>query len=134
MKNRKIKYALSLLLLTSLLNIPFTALALEVKDFSQTEFQSLTDNNQIILLDFHAKWCSICKKQTKIFKKLSEEGAYKNIHLLKIDYDQSTELKKKYNVFKQSTLILLKGDQEIDRVIAATDEFRIKMLLDEGAK
>ena len=33
---------------------------------------------------------------------------------------------------RRSTLLLLKGDKELDRIVAETSEARIKSLLDKG--
>ena len=55
-----------------------------------------------IVLYFHADWCPACKTANKNFL---WEKTPDNLTLLKIDYDNSTELKKKYLVTSQHTFV-----------------------------
>lgn len=57
-----------------------------------------------VLLFFHANWCPICRQLD------AEAAANPNIipegvHVLKVDYDTATDLKKKYGVTVQHTFV-----------------------------
>lgn len=66
------------------------------------------DKDNIIF--FHAWWCPACVKADKNF--LSQEIP-ENLNILKIDYDNSNELKKKYWVTMQHTFVLVDKDWEM---------------------
>ncbi len=57
-----------------------------------------------VVLFFHANWCPSCRAlESDINANLSQipDG----VHLLKVDYDSETELKQKYGVVRQHTLV-----------------------------
>ena len=64
--------------------------------------EKLASSTWNIVLFFHASWCPPCKTAHKNF---SWENTPENLTILKIDYDNSTELKKKYWVTSQHTFV-----------------------------
>ena len=60
-----------------------------------------------VVLDFSASWCPICQEADKNFKaSATPEG----LTLLKVDYDNSTDLKRKYGVTIQHTFVQVDKD------------------------
>jgi thioredoxin 1 len=57
-----------------------------------------------ILLFFHATWCEECHELNKNINEHLNEIP-ENVLILKVDYDTSTELKKKYGITHQYTLV-----------------------------
>ena len=55
-----------------------------------------------VVLDFSASWCPICQESDKNFK---ASPTPQGLTLLKVDYDTSTELKRKYGVTYQHTFV-----------------------------
>lgn len=55
-----------------------------------------------VVLDFSAPWCPICQEADKNFK---ASAAPNGLTLLKVDYDSSKDLKKKYGVTYQHTFV-----------------------------
>ena len=65
--------------------------------------------NGDVILFFHAPWCPTCKAlDTNINANLTAIPA--NTKILKVDYDSSNELKKKYGVTYQHTLVQVDKD------------------------
>ena len=62
-----------------------------------------------VVLFFHASWCPSCRGlNSDIEKNLS--AIPKGVSILKTDYDQETELKKKYGITYQHTLVQVDKD------------------------
>jgi thiol-disulfide isomerase/thioredoxin len=57
-----------------------------------------------VVLFFHASWCSTCRALTEDIK-ANLNAIPENVTILDVDYDTSTELKKKYKVTTQHTLV-----------------------------
>lgn len=60
-----------------------------------------------VVLFFHAPWCPTCKEANKNFEATS---APDGLTLLKVDYDSSNDLKKKYGVTYQHTFVQVDKD------------------------
>ncbi len=116
------KYTLSFLMLVLM---PLINLSAEITNYSAEILQKSKSANELILLDFSASWCPTCKTQGKILTELASDKEYSEIKFLKVDYDLEKELKKQFNVTQQSTLILLKGDKEINRAIGIKEKIAI---------
>lgn len=89
-----------------------------------------------VFVDYAADWCSTCKRQERVIGGiLSKDKAYKKaMTFIRVDWDDfgrepvSTERK----IPRRSTLIVLKGDKELGRIVAGTSEAKIKALMDKG--
>ncbi len=117
------------LLVLSLLSTQVYAADIE---YSKDAEKIASESGKPYVLDFYASWCSTCRKQKSVLEKLLKEDEIKDITVFKVDYDEETELKKLHNVKRQSTLILLKKDNEISREVATTDEEELRIFLKKG--
>ncbi|MFA9288953.1 MAG: thioredoxin domain-containing protein [Weeksellaceae bacterium] len=82
------------------------------------------------LLYFHAPWCSTCTVLDDEIKVHGQADLPKDLTILKVDYDRNTELKKKYQVITQHTLVLVDEDgQEVKKWIGGDlDEIHRQLL------
>jgi len=85
-----------------------------------------------VVLDFHADWCSTCKKQKPILEGLLKEKEFAAVVGFVVDYDKENELRKNLKVHKQSTLVVYKGEKESSRDMGLTSIEAIKALLVKG--
>lgn len=87
-----------------------------------------------VFLDFKADWCTTCKAQERVLAALkSENPAYEQaITFINVDWDQFSkdELTKNLKIPRRSTLVALKGDRELGRIVAGTRKEDIKALMD----
>ncbi|MEP2782262.1 MAG: thioredoxin family protein [Pseudoruegeria sp.] len=87
-----------------------------------------------VFLDFRADWCSTCASQERTIEKLmSENPDYAaNVSFINVDWDQfrSAELTKRLKIPRRSTLVVLKGDKELGRIVAGVSKKDIKALMD----
>jgi thioredoxin 1 len=95
--------------------------------------KSLSDG-ETVFLDFSAPWCSTCAAQARVIDALkSENPAYAQaITFYNVDWDTYGfgKLATRLNIPRRSTLVVLKGDVELGRVVAGTSRAVIKELMD----
>jgi thiol-disulfide isomerase/thioredoxin len=89
-----------------------------------------------VFVDYAADWCSTCKRQERLVGQLRERNPEydKNITFIRVNWDiYSTEpVTEDRNVPRRSTLLMLRGDKELGRIVSGTNINQIKELLDKG--
>ena len=89
-----------------------------------------------VFLDFYTDWCTTCRAQGAAIRNLRSENPAYDQHLtfIAVDWDQhrSSQLAKRLKIPRRSTLVVLKGDQEIGRIVASTRRDAIRELMDAG--
>lgn len=87
-----------------------------------------------VFLDFTATWCSTCAAQGRVIAALqAENSAYEeSISFIDVDWDNygNGELSQALRIPRRSTLVVLKGNQELGRIVAGTSKKAIKQLMD----
>lgn len=91
---------------------------------------------ETVFLDFKAEWCTTCRAQERVINALrSEYPAYdQSITFINVDWDdyRNDTLTKRLSIPRRSTLVVLKGDEEIGRIVAGTRKAEIKALMDKA--
>ena len=91
-----------------------------------------------VFVDYAATWCSTCKRQERLVGQLRERNpAYdENIVFVRVDWDVYSlhEVTSSRNVPRRSTLLMLRGEEELGRIVSGTNINDIKELLDKGLK
>lgn len=92
------------------------------------------DAGKTVFLDFSATWCSTCAAQARVIDALKAENpAYeKSVSFIVVDWDtyRTAQLTKSLGIPRRSTLVVLKGDKELGRIVAGTSKAQIKALMD----
>lgn len=114
--------------------LPFGLHAAEPILYTPGSAEAAMDEGKIVLLDFWASWCTTCAAQERVLAALkAEDPAYeKKIAFYKVDWDLYAKgtLAKELRIPRRSTLVLLKGREELGRIVAGTSKRDIKALLD----
>ena len=91
---------------------------------------------ETVFVDYATDWCSTCKAQERVVKELrASNPAYnKAMTFIRVDWDvySSHKIATSHNIPRRSTLLVLKGDKELGRVVAGTSKSAIKKLMDAG--
>ena len=99
-------------------NYPIVAMAdiadEHIKSFSISDFDSLLQVHQKVLVDFHTQWCVPCRKMVPIVDALEVE-LKEQVFVLRIDLDQSKDLADKYNITSVPTFLLFNNAAEVWR-------------------
>jgi thioredoxin 1 len=106
------------------------AAAIYTPDLLQAELAA----GKTVFLDFKATWCSTCAAQERVINALLKENpAYSTqISFITVDWDQWGEgdLVQQLKIPRRSTLVVLKGNKELGRIVAGTAKDDIKALMD----
>lgn len=112
----------------------YSAWSGEIIPYSKDGFVKSQKSGEKIVLQYHASWCPVCKKQRNALNSLTNDPEFKNVKFIAADYDTEKDLKKKYGVKGQSTVILFQGASELERSQGVTDESELKNFIQKLAK
>ena len=118
--------SIRLLSLAALAVIAAPVQAQPVKPFSIAALKAAQAAGKPVLVDVFAPWCPTCRAQAPTIEKLATDPAYKNLVILRLDYDNQVAEKKMLGVRKQSTLIAFKGTKEVGRIVGVTDARQLR--------
>ncbi|OJY80428.1 MAG: hypothetical protein BGP18_16235 [Stenotrophomonas sp. 69-14] len=100
-----------------------------IRAYDQMTFDQAQAANQPILVWVHAPWCPVCREQEKAIKQITADPAYRDLLVLRIDFDTQKPLWQKFGATMQSTLIGFHGKRETGRVAHESDVARVAPVL-----
>lgn len=117
--------------------VPFlsvTAFAEGFVDYKPGAIKAALKQGKTVFVDYSAPWCGTCKRQERVVNALrAADPTYDaSITFIKVDWDtyKSADVTVSRKIPRRSTLLVLRGDEELGRVVAGTSEAQIKALLD----
>jgi thiol:disulfide interchange protein len=113
----------------TLMAIASPVAAAQTGSFNEKILAQAQAQGRPVLVEVYADWCSVCKVQHKHISELVRDPAFKNLVVLRLNYDTQKAERRKLNVPRQSTLIAFNGRKETGRVVAVTDRGAIHALL-----
>lgn len=122
------------MLLSAAVTLAMPAVAQANAAYTPDLLKAELDAGKTVFLDFKAVWCGTCMSQGRTIKALKAENpAYeKNISFIVVDWDEwgDSAIVTELNIPRRSTLVVLKGDKELGRIVAGTAKAEIKALMD----
>jgi thioredoxin 1 len=103
--------------------------AATVQPFSPAAFEAAQRQGRPILVDVYADWCPTCRAQKQVMDKLLPRKEFKNLLVLRLNFDEQEPHWRLLGVRRQSTLIAFRGRNEVGRSVAVTDPNAIRELL-----
>lgn len=123
-------------MLASLVLAPGIVSAGESVDYTPGFIKSELAAGKTVFVDYAADWCGTCKRQERVISMLrAKHPKYdQNLAFVRVDWDKfgSAEVTTSRNIPRRSTLLVLKGDKELGRIVAGTGIDEIQSLLDIG--
>ena len=102
--------------------------AIEIAPFEASAFEAAKAEGKSVVVDVTASWCNTCRAQTKIIDTLAGKPEYKDILVLKVDYDKQKDEMRSLGAQNRSTLIAFKGPEETGRSVADTNPVSVEQL------
>lgn len=116
------------------MTLPGIAQAFVGKQYTPGLVQKHLDAGDTVFVDFYTSWCSTCAAQGRTISALlgANPKYEENIVFIQVDWDQHSrsKLARDLKIPRRSTLVALKGDQELGRIVAGTSRKQIQGLLD----
>ncbi len=114
----------------------FPALAAETLTYKPGLIDKALARGQTVFVDYAADWCSTCARQERVIAALrAENPAYNRAMVfVRVDWDdyRNHAVTTSRNIPRRSTLLVLRGNQELGRIVAGTSTNAIKGLMDKG--
>lgn len=105
-------------------------------DYAPGAIQAALAEGKTVFVDYSASWCGTCARQARVITALREQnpGYDAAMTFIKVDWDtyRDHEVTTSRNIPRRSTLLVLRGDEELGRIVAGTSESQIKALMDAG--
>ncbi|MGB0682368.1 MAG: thioredoxin family protein [Magnetovibrionaceae bacterium] len=129
------RMAIALVLLFSAAALPVHA-ADKPLDYSPGLIKELLAEGKTLFVDYAASWCGTCRSQENTIAELRAENlAYDAaMTFIRVDWDtyEKAEVRTSRDIPRRSTLIVLRGDAELGRIVADTSKDNIRKLMDLG--
>ena len=91
---------------------------------------------ETLFVNFFAPWCSTCRTQERHIEAIrAENSAYDAaMSFIRVDWDTygTGPLAQRLQIPRRSTLVVLRGEQELGRIVAGTSRTAIQALMDLG--
>ncbi|XP_047088882.1 thioredoxin H2-2-like [Lolium rigidum] len=81
------------------------------------QFEAHRNAAKLMVIDFSASWCGPCRFIEPAFKEMASR--FTDAVFVKIDVDELGEVAKTFRVEAMPTFVLVKGGQEVSRVVGA---------------
>lgn len=118
------------------LALPGLLRASDTLDYTPGLVEDRLAAGETLLVDFYATWCSTCRRQERVLGELrGANPAYDAaMTFVKVDWDTygTGMLAASLAIPRRSTLVLLRGEEELGRLVAQTGRAEIQALLDLG--
>lgn len=105
-------------------------------DYKPGLIENALAEGKTVFVDYAATWCGTCARQSRVISDLrAQNPAYDAaMTFVKVDWDtyRRHAVTTDRGVPRRSTLLILRGGDELGRIVAGTSKQQIKALLDAG--
>ena len=99
-----------------------------VFNVTKENFDSVKQNEKVVLLDFYADWCGPCRMVSPIIDEIAEERD--DLFVGKINVDEQPELAMEFGIVSIPTLVVMKNGEVAQKVPGARPKAQILAMVD----
>ena len=85
---------------------------------TNTSFDSLLENEKLVIVDFWATWCGPCRMLSPLLDEVEGEMSDK-VTVVKVNVDDADEIAMRYRIMSIPTLLFFKNGQIVDKTVGA---------------
>lgn len=122
----------SRVLIGALLSLASISAFAEVIHFDRRIYDELRQAGKPLIVHTDASWCPVCKKQKELLSAIEQEPRYQSVTVLVIDVDADKDIMKSLDLSKRSLFVAYKGNGEVGRSLADTDQRSLESLFDKA--
>lgn len=100
-------------------------------DVTAKNFDSMINNHDTVLVDFHARWCGPCKLQGNILSAFEEKHPGK-VTIAKLDIDDEPSIANRYGIATVPTLIVFAKGEPVKRAQGVQTMEQLEMMLGQA--
>lgn len=100
-----------------------------VQELSDAKFEEeVLKSDKPVVVDFWAPWCGPCKILGPTFEKVA--GQVKDAKFFKMNVDENQQSPQQFGVMGIPCVIIFKNGEEVDRVVGAVPEDKLKSAIE----
>jgi thioredoxin 2 len=100
-----------------------------IVDADASTFDAAIDASMPVLVDFWAAWCAPCRMISPVVERIGRARAGE-LKVVKLDVDGAPEIAARYGAQSIPLLVLFSGGREVDRMVGAVPEQRLREWLE----
>lgn len=93
----------------------------------ESDLDELVATGGVVLADFHADWCGPCKALEPVVERIAETT---DATVAKVDVDANQPLASSYGVRGVPTLVLFADGEQVEQVVGAQPEPKLRELVE----
>lgn len=88
---------------------------------SLAEIEAVIAAGGAVFIHVTAPWCGTCKRQKPIVAELLAKPEFQGLTKIDVDFDSQGDVRQKFRVQRQATMLVFKDGKEVGRTIGETD-------------
>ena len=103
---------------------------MSVKHVDDSNFdKEVSGSDTPVIMDFWAEWCGPCQMMGPVFEEISSDYEGK-LKFVKVNTEEAPGIARRYAVQGIPSLIVVKGGEEVDRIVGFAPKEALKQKID----
>lgn len=104
----------------------------KAEDITDYSFSDIINQSNLVVVDFWASWCGVCRKFESIIETTADEMT--NIKFVKMEVDKSPVTAEKYSVTGLPTVLIFKNGELVERITSAIPKSKLIEIVNKYEK